>query len=372
MFCMMKAMVLIAFSAFKCAESAIECIKSAVECDADNASLHFLQTAAAAPSSKKAARFPAALTAAGSEGTENKPQKDIGFVYLAQGPGQPPTWFVELSRRLDVMTMYLSYNDPTVVKHKGITRGVHVPNTTWTTGRNFLWQESQRLQESLGGTFQYFIFVDDDASVSWLRGSQRMRWHDDIEGWHRVYDKIHGFLLEKQPAVAALPVKTRWIDDWCPNLKGSGYVANVSELVPLDQPICGASMDAIWNAFHPTAATVLLPYFDDFDTQSWWTSQQLMILLLEQTFEAYSTTIPWAMATTNSSNGHSEYPRGELDYPELLKFLNRTVSPPLRYTLQDRGTKTTQGTCELDCWASRPSNITYNYTQMLSSRAPRP
>lgn len=370
----MRAMVLIAFSAFKCAETAIECLKSAVECDAD--SMNFLQTAGAAPSSKKAARFPAALTAAGSEGTENKPQKDIGFVYLGQGPGQPPTWFVELSRRPDVMTMYLSYDDPTVVKHKGITRGVHVPNTTWTTGRNFLWQESQRLQESLGGAFQYFIFVDADASVSWLRGSQWMQWHDDIEGWHRVYDKIHGFLLEKQPAVAGLLLsqKHEKMKKRCGHftLQGLDYVGPIHEhSALLDQPLCSASMDAIWNAFHPTAATVLLPYFDDFDNQSWWTSQQLMILLLEQTFEAYSTTLPWARAT--SSNGHAEYPRGELDYQELLKFLNRTVSPPLRYTLQDSGRHgSVEGTCALECWANRPSNITYNYTQMLSSRAPRP
>merc|ERR1712007_41890 len=67
-------------------------------------------------------------------------------------------------------------------------------------------------------------------------------------------------------------------------------------------------IDALWNAFHASAAPLYLPYHTVFDPISWWMSQAVIIRLLQETAPQHVATFPSSQFTVVNSI-HRPYPR---------------------------------------------------------------
>ena len=117
-------------------------------------------------------------------------------------------------------------------------------NSTWTQGRNRLYELALRQELLRGAEYKYFIFADDDVQ---LIGK------GDFEN---PVDEFYQFLLHTQPAIGLGRYRSIDFDE--------KHVVSV------------CYFDAILNAFHRDVAPTLLPYTEQFDSRSWWLSQLVM------------------------------------------------------------------------------------------------
>jgi hypothetical protein len=144
----------------------------------------------------------------------------VKFVYLIQSEG-------------DISDEMKSLNDVFLLSWKTpINDAIFYPNSTWTEGRNKLYEEVKNLD------YDYFIFIDDDIIVS------------DFKKFE--------VLLEKYKPVIGLPLFTNWVRF---NNKSEGDISTMY------------SFDACCNAIRKDAFDVLLPYDDREDSESWFYSQ---------------------------------------------------------------------------------------------------
>lgn len=172
------------------------------------------------------------------------------FLHLTQGPAAPPKWLCNIGMRDDAEVVYLSWNESLGRGCEGITDIFFAPNSTWTNGRNQLYEKALKIQQKQGWRYEYLIFTDDDIQLFAKDGNQN------------PYDLVHASLSNVQPAVAGVSAKI------LPRNK-CGPVAP-----------CSADIDAAFAAFHATAAPMLLPYDTTFDADTWYASQAIMILLM--------------------------------------------------------------------------------------------
>ena len=136
-------------------------------------------------------------------------------------------------------------------------------STTWTTGRNILYETAMKRQNA----YLYYIFMDDDVSVI-----------DSKEGV-LAWRKFEEFLTSVQPAVAAL------------DLPGQDYAQRAIKIHRSKRCSCEEAhytgtlwYDAMINAFHFKAVQHLLPYNPTFDKKTWWASQMALIVRSEILF----------------------------------------------------------------------------------------
>lgn len=161
----------------------------------------------------------------------NKP-----FLYLVQTRDRLPPHYSELQgERSRVLVGCWG------AKHDN---ALHIPGTTWTTGRNRLLESAAAAH---AGTYEYLIFVDDDLEF-------------EKGGWREFED----LLLQYRPLIAA------------PRL--INYGAPTREDCSAQSAYC---FDACFNAFHASVVEdgVLLPYAARFDSRSWHYSQLILIHL---------------------------------------------------------------------------------------------
>ena len=131
------------------------------------------------------------------------------------------------------------------------------PNTTWTTGRNWLYYTNIHKKSE---RYLYYILMDDDIVVKW-----RKRWQVLFES-KDPWRSFEEFIRRTQPPIAALELhenlithieKIRATRDCCMDKE---YTVTVR-------------YDAAFNAFHYQAVEYVLPYWDKLDNMSWWNSQ---------------------------------------------------------------------------------------------------
>lgn len=175
------------------------------------------------------------------------------FIYLTQGPNAPPKWLCDVGSRSDTQVIYASFAAELNTTCRGIARAIYLPQSSWTVGRNSLYAEALKFQQEQGWRAEYVIFTDDDVEL-----------YGDNETAN-PYSLLHAALGNVQPAVAAVGFK---------GLSQSGR-NRCGPRAP-----CAPDLDAAFNAFHATAAPILLPYDAEFESTSWHGSQAILIELM--------------------------------------------------------------------------------------------
>jgi hypothetical protein len=191
---------------------------------------------------------------------DDLPIKRGRFLYLTQGPSVPPTWLCDVGSRSDSDVIWASFKEEVSTACEGIANTIFVPNSSWTVGRNTLYAKARELQQNQGWRAEYIVITDDDVE---LKTDQDNR---------NPYDIFHAALRNVQPAVAA--VAFAWPKDIVVKMPS----ANRNHCGPVTP--CAPDIDAAVNAFHATAAPMLLPYDTYFDDRDWWSSQAILIEMM--------------------------------------------------------------------------------------------
>jgi len=165
------------------------------------------------------------------------------FLYLIQCEEELPGHLNGL-RGPESDIIFLSWGKPA-------KEGIFYPNSTWTQGRNRLYQEALRLQKN----YLYYIFMDEDVylrTTKYFKVSWNSLWHlwvSSANPW-RIFED---YLRRYRPAVG-VPF----------------YKWHKKQEKEIDAIF---TFDAIIIAVHKEALNVLLPYYDGHDMESWWYAQ---------------------------------------------------------------------------------------------------
>lgn len=228
------------------------------------------------------------------------------FIYLTQGPNAPPKWLCDVGARSDTQVIYASFADELTTTCEGITRALYLPHSSWTVGRNALYAEALKFQQEQGWRAEYLIFTDDDVEL-----------HADSKTMD-PYSLLHASLGNVQPAVAAIGF--------------AGTFGSPRNKCGPRTP-CAPDIDAAFNAFHATAAPILLPYDEEFESKSWGASQAILIELMMASMPEHVVQFN-QLSIVNA--GHSSYPRShiwakpESGFSELALYLRNNVNSCMR------------------------------------------
>ena len=139
------------------------------------------------------------------------------------------------------------------------------------------------------------MFIDGDSApqVKGLSDDDRMKSGDEVstyvEGWRAFED----FLLQVTPAVGGVNM---------------GVHENFRKFVTPDGRFgILANRDGCISAFHRETVTLLLPYIDELDAQSWWYSQYMLKIVTNNFYYTHAVTAQY-IDTVNRF--HEQYPKG--------------------------------------------------------------
>jgi hypothetical protein len=163
--------------------------------------------------------------------------------------------------------IWASFQEEVSTTCEGIANTIYVPDSSWTVGRNTLYAKARALQQKQGWRAEYYVFTDDDVELFTANGDP--------------YDLFHASLVNVQPAVASVG----YLKGHHHHKKGHHHHKKKGGIVG-DRNVCGPiapcapDIDAAVNAFHVTAAPLLLPYDTFFDDRDWWSAQGILIELM--------------------------------------------------------------------------------------------
>jgi len=173
------------------------------------------------------------------------------FVYLVQGTEKNILKFSGLqSTSSDLLT--LTYDKPIPEKDMGWSGNIFFPKSTWAEGRNRLQEEV----EKWGKSYEYLIFIDDDAEIVDQISGGSMPWANSS------VKKFESFLTEHKPDIG-LPLSD--------TIKLSGrYDRQLSVHHP-------KAFDQIMQAYSARAVreAISIPLVTDLDKESWWASCEI-------------------------------------------------------------------------------------------------
>jgi len=196
------------------------------------------------------------------------------FLYLIQGKKELPEHLNGLhDSENDVI--FLSWKKPT-------KKGIFFPNSTWTEGRNRLYQEVIHLKKD----YLYYVFMDEDARLATTKYCKvpcKNPW--------RLFEQ---YLLEYQPAVG--------VPFYCWHRKPEMKVDTTF------------TFDAIVKAIHQEALNVLLPYYDGDDKESWWYSQLYFVHMASLLYPSHTLQFN-TLEAINSSHQDGDAYSDIIQYP---------------------------------------------------------
>lgn len=167
------------------------------------------------------------------------------FLYLIQGSKEKCLRFNSLQTKFADLIV-LTYDHKIADHELNCLRSLHLPNSTWSEGRNF----QINIAKSLSSVYDYYIFLDDDVLMA--KGD---------------FVKFQKLLIEYKPGVG-LPL--------CDLVKNSNYYLSnfpVQRPIAIDQLVQAFSCDFFFNS-------ILLPYITEFDDISWWYSCEINSYLI--------------------------------------------------------------------------------------------
>jgi len=211
----------------------------------------------------------------------------VPWIHMGNGGSVPSKWFIDLIESSDSnYGIWLTYEkplEPVLLLSYALAglQYIYFPNSTWTQGRNKLYEVAL----SHNRQYEFYWFYDDDVTIS----------ANDFDRIRTTLDSI-----KVKPALAVIPLNRRDLASQSINVQES----------------CGHDFDAIANGFHWTSAPILLPYSTVFDNRSWWLSQAVIITLTLNLYPHSVLTIP-GVRTKNKL--HRPYKRGLLvTHQELI------------------------------------------------------
>jgi hypothetical protein len=257
---------------------------------------------------------------------DDLPIKRGRFLYLTQGPSVPPAWLCDVGSRSDSDVIWASFKEEVNTVCEGIANTIYAPDTSWTAGRNALYAKALALQQQQGWRAEYLVFTDDDVQLF------------TTPGCGNPYDVFHAALGNVQPAVA-----------------GVGFKQTARNICGPVAP-CAPDIDAIFNAFHATAAPILLPYDTYFDDVDWWSAQGILIELMSASMPEHVVQFNQLWVTNGD---HRAYPKSGVlcvkpadgGLSEVAKYLQPRVSECMRDQIGtvEVGSGATCQACEKSC-----------------------
>jgi len=189
--------------------------------------------------------------------------------------GQRPAWVDELAApNRDVFELCWAPAPGDNARH-----AAHFPKSTWTQGRNRLFDLVRETERRTGRQFDYLIMADDDISFDGLSHAEGM-------------NRFEATIAKYRPAVA--------VPNYGWHFFGQKHVDESAEVQGI------YATDLLLQALHRDVWPVLMPYWDEFDSQSWWNSGHIQNRIA-------GTTYAGAIVSVNTvfvQNGRSsEYPR---------------------------------------------------------------
>eukprot|EP01102_Stenamoeba_stenopodia_P012648 TRINITY_DN4019_c0_g1_i1.p1 TRINITY_DN4019_c0_g1~~TRINITY_DN4019_c0_g1_i1.p1 ORF type:complete len:276 (-),score=61.54 TRINITY_DN4019_c0_g1_i1:39-866(-) len=181
---------------------------------------------------------------------------------------------------------------------KQLSRVIYFPGSTWTSGRNKLLQETEKLELEQGWRYLYTIFLDDDFDLFCAPPTDRGCWP--------AYEK---FLLDWEPAVGTAPYPNSPPD--YDHVRAIYY------------------QDAINSAFHADARQLLLPYVEKHDKASWYYSQLYIIQKAALFFGGHALQSKF-YELSGGNPTHRDYPRMIHFDPINREIESELIPEPLR------------------------------------------
>ena len=252
------------------------------------------------------------------------------FVYLVQAesclPKHQTALFIQLGSSSKRDIIVLSWGQQCLLDSSTNLTGVdyvYVKNTTWSTGRNILYNLAKANKDN---KYQYYIFMDEDIEFTFTPNTAQ-----DIysKGTKNALEAFENFLLSYEPAVGLCNYCSR-----CGKSLSNGSVVPAlccsarpsSGILPPILPVT-ITFDAAINAFHTDAIQHILPYRLDYEEISWWESQKYVILASDVLFRGQ---VLRYTRVTAINNNHRDYPQQVLDnWGEILADIRKRV--PERY-----------------------------------------
>ena len=229
------------------------------------------------------------------------------FLYMIQTERCLPDHLVSveafgdtLSCQCDVLVLSYKQACPTIwLLH---IQYLYNSSTTWTTGRNLLYEAAMKRSEK----YLYYILMDDDID---LQSKKKMT--NITDPWRQFED----FLRRIEPAAAAVDASPKYhlrAVYSARRRKGCG-LRKPAEYIPV------LGFDPAVMAFHYQSVEYLLPYPDRFDTSTWWYSNMYVRVKCEILFPG-QVVLPTTLRALNQL--HRPYPRKTFDASELLSIIN--------------------------------------------------
>ena len=212
---------------------------------------------------------------------------------------------------------------------------IYNSSTSWTTGRTELYNAATRL----GTRYHYYTVMDDDIRPIWLNATRTS------ENPWRYYEQ---FLLRIEPPLAAL-------DNEAWTLVNKVKAARAHNGCTLNgtnpEYFLAKWFDGEFNAFHYKAIKYILepvlPYWNRFDTSSWWISQWYVNIMTDMAFPNKAVLLSQIFGTNHQ---HRNYPKGMHSQKTLEMIagdVTSIVPPQLRDAVANR----------LKGWVSQYANI---------------
>ncbi|XP_064629812.1 uncharacterized protein LOC135488835 [Lineus longissimus] len=250
------------------------------------------------------------------------------YVYLIQGASV---------RMLDQLVSN-SNRDVLWLTYATESGDLYRPNSTWTSGRNFLLEHAvERGSRMSKKGFNYFIFLDDDTTLSFsyngTRWNSEGRCNSDV-----VWTCFEQFLGANEPAISY------------PHYITYGHFYDEKSLVNLNY-----HFDAMTVAFHRDTLSFLMPYSTEFDAESWWASSVICNGLANMLYSSsrYQYNVLHSNNSRKDHPGNTKYKtnhKRSIQLQYLLSALLPTVDGkpnPLLHSTSPNLTKGVHGTPKL-------------------------
>ena len=219
------------------------------------------------------------------------------FIYLVQTEQCLPQNLASSARIGNSKTcncdvIVLSFKEECQDKNSSHISYIFAKETSWTQGRNLLYfVAKERIPR-----YHYYIFMDDDLDIEFnMYSSEEMKKMPP----NRAFEQ---WLLDDEPAIgivedAHIRLAEKLLERWERICKNTDSTIVIPAIL----------FDANFNAFHHQAIEHILPYESQYDRDSWWLSQYLLVYSAEVMFRGQ---VLENIALTVRNPKHRDYPRG--------------------------------------------------------------
>ena len=244
-----------------------------------------------------------------SSSPNSKIKKMPEFVYLVQTDNCLPSKLQHddflgnsSSCRCDVLV--LSFKEECKENHLMHVQYFFSTNTSWTEGRNFLYQRIKTRKHQ----YLYYIFMDDDIELS-LHQNYTPAFMKSMAPL-RTFEK---YLVHHEPAVGVANYQGH---DKAEDVfqKSKDLCKNWSNRTSMPTYLTTVFFDPCFNAFHRDAIDHIFPYPTEYDKTSWWHSGRHVPAAVEIIFRGHS--VMFTPVVINNPV-HRPYPRGDDDLRKI-------------------------------------------------------